>query len=60
MRVQAKHWLNYKGVWHMGGEEFEVDDIEEVKDYVIPLFDSPKILVADMKPKRGRPRKTGA
>ena len=59
MKVRAKCWINYNGVWHKGGEEFEVADIEEVKDYVIPLFDTPQVRLTDAAPKRGRPRKTG-
>ena len=34
MKVIARHWLNYNGVWHKAGEEFEVDDFEAVKEYV--------------------------
>ena len=62
MRVRAKCWINYNGVWHKGGEEFEVADCEEVKEYAIPLVDTPQIRVADMKdtPKRGRTKKTGS
>lgn len=33
MKVIAKHWVNYNGVWHRGGEEFEVEDFDEVKEY---------------------------
>lgn len=59
MKVRAKCWVNYDGEWHKGGDEFEVSDIEEVKEYVIPLVDTPKVTAADMKdsPKRGRPKK---
>lgn len=28
MKVRAKHWINYNGTWHKGGEEFEIDDSE--------------------------------
>lgn len=28
MKVRAKHWINYNGCWHKGGEEFEIDDAE--------------------------------
>lgn len=24
MRVKAKHWLTYEGVWHRADEEFEI------------------------------------
>ena len=60
MKVRARHWLNYNGTWYKGGDEFDVDDIEEVKAYVDPLVDMPVVHVSDMKttPKRGRPKKT--
>ena len=59
MRVVAKCWLNYDGVWHKGGEEFEVRDYAEVKDYAEPAepaADFPKVYLNT--PKRGRPKKT--
>lgn len=28
MKVRAKHWLKHNGLWHHGGEEFEVEDAE--------------------------------
>ena len=59
MKVRARHWLNYNGTWHRAGDEFEVDDIEEVKEYVDPLVDFPVVHVPAEKPKRGRPKKTG-
>lgn len=60
MKVIAKHWLNYNGKWHKGGEEFEVDDFEAVKEYVeIPADDEE--FVSEVFPpepkKRGRPKK---
>ena len=64
MKVVAQHWLNYNGVWHRAGEEFEVENLDEVKEYVQPLFDTPVVTVAEMTEKkapakRGRPKKTG-
>lgn len=60
MKVVAKHWLNYNGVWHKGGEEFEVENFDEVKEYadakefvsdVFPPEDKP------VEKRRGRPKK---
>jgi hypothetical protein len=58
MRVVAKCWVNYDGVWHKGGEEFDVKDFAEVKDYADPAEpseDFPKVRLTEKK--RGRPRK---
>lgn len=35
MKVIAKHWVNYNGVWHKSGDEFEVNDFEAVKDFAV-------------------------
>lgn len=59
IKVRAKCWINYNGVWHKGGEVFEVTDFAEVKDYATPVTDTPQVRVADMMPKRGKPKKTG-
>lgn len=62
MKVKAKHWLNYNGVWYKGGEEFEVEDIEQVKDYVDPVEFVSDVFPPDEVPneapkRRGRPKK---
>lgn len=64
MKVTAKCWLNYNGVWHKGGESFDVDNIEEIKDYVTvnseyvsEIFPSDEPVVEPPK-RRGRPKKT--
>lgn len=33
MKAVAKHWLNYNGVWYKGGDEFDVDDFEAVREH---------------------------
>lgn len=72
MKVIAKHWLNYNGVWHKGGDAFDVDDFEDVKEhaekaeeetdkvdetYVSNIF-PPADEPAEQPKKRGRPKKT--
>lgn len=64
VKVRAKCNVKYGNAWHMGGEEFYVNDFNEVKDYAELLEDNPVVRVADMteKPaaaKRGRQKKTG-
>lgn len=34
MKVTAKCWLNYNGVWYKGGDTFEADDFDEIKEHV--------------------------
>lgn len=64
MKVVAKHWLNYNGVWYKGGDEFEVDDFETVKEYADMKRDSfvsevfPPEKESTEQPKRGRKKKT--
>ena len=72
MKVRAKHWLNYNGVWYKGGEIFEADDFNEVKEHADKLEDEtesvnesyiseifpPADEPADQPKKRGRPKKT--
>lgn len=58
MKVVAKCWVNYDGVWHKGGEEFDVKDFAEVKDCADPAEpqeDFPQVRLTEKK--RGRPRK---
>lgn len=57
MKVRAKHWLNYNGVWHKGGEEFEVDNFEQVKDYAEPVQFESAVFPPEEPKKRGRPKK---
>lgn len=59
MKVIAKHWLNYNGVWHKGGEAFEVEDFEQVREFAEPVKE---VFVSEVFPpepkRRGRPKKT--
>ena len=63
VKVRAKCNVKYGNAWHMGGEEFEVEDFKDVREYAELLADNPVVRVSDMtdgeKPKRGRQRKTG-
>lgn len=63
VKVRAKCNVKYGNAWHMGGEEFEVEDFNDVREYADMLADNPVVRVSDMtdgeKPKRGRPKKTG-
>ena len=36
MRVRAKHWLKYDGIWHQGGDEFEIpaEDAKELEGMI--------------------------
>ncbi len=68
MKVKAKHWLNYNGTWHKGGETFEVDDFDTVKDHAEKVGEAKEevkeqyvseIFPPEEQPKRrGRPKKT--
>ena len=69
MRVRAKHWLNHGGIWHQGGDEFEVSaaEAEQMKDMVTIVDASYRVPEPEAKaeektetPKKrgGRPRKT--
>ena len=60
MKVKAKHWLNYNGVWHKGGDEFEIPDgdLEQVAEYVEAGEYVSAIFPPEEPKKRvGRPRK---
>ena len=62
MKVKAKYWLNYNGVWHRAGETFEVDNYDEVKNhaeevkeqYVSEIFPPD---TTEQPKRRGRPKK---
>lgn len=64
MRVKAKHWLNYNGVWHKGGDIFEADDFDEIKEHVEKVDTEETQYVSEIFPpveqpkRRGRPKKT--
>lgn len=66
MRVKAKHWLNYNGVWHKGGDTFETNDFEAIKEHVEKVEETveetqyvSEIFPPDEQPKRrGRPKKS--
>lgn len=58
MKVMAKHWLNYNGVWHKGGDVFEVEDFEQVKEFAEPAGEVFESEVFPPEPKRrGRQKK---
>lgn len=66
MKVKAKHWLNYNGVWHKGGDIFEANDFEAIKEHVEKVEETveetqyvSEIFPPEEQPKRrGRPKKT--
>lgn len=67
MKVRAKHWLNYNGVWHKAGEIFDVDNFDEVREYAVQVGyvsdvfppDEPEKTPAEAPKKRGgRKKKT--
>lgn len=67
MKVVAKHWVNYNGSWYKGGDEFEVDDFESIKEhadkkapaeYVSDVFPPDEDVVAEAPKRRGRKPKT--
>jgi len=69
MKVRAKHWLKYDGVWHKGGETFEIPttDAKELEGMIeiaeTPVLE-PELKVeaeetAEAPKKRGRKPKTG-
>lgn len=64
MKVKAKHWLKYDGVWHPGGEIFEIAATDEkMLNGMIELAEEPiwpeeKPAEEIEKPKRGRKKKT--
>lgn len=71
MRVAAKHWVCYNGIWYRKGDVFEVattdmDELSPMVDIVeTPIENEPQedltsVVTADQsgeKPKRGRSRK---
>lgn len=61
MKAKAKHWVNYNGVWHMTGEEFQIDnaDAAEMKLYADLVEENePEKCETQEQAKRGRKRKT--
>ena len=66
--VRAKHWLNYNGTWHKGGDIFEInpDDKDAVAEYVTVIGEFVSDVFPPEKPKeekpapkkRGRPKKS--
>ena len=59
MKVKAKHWLNYNGVWHKGGDEFEIpdEDFKEISEYVkVGEYVSAIFPPEEPKKRVGRPR----
>ena len=60
MKVRAKHWVNYNGTWYKGGDEFEADNFNDVKEFAsmveAPEFVS-EVFPPDETPKRKRTRK---
>ena len=70
MKVTAKHWLNYNGVWYKGGDTFEADDFDEIKEHAEKVEEAVEETVEETQyvseifppveqPKRrGRPKKS--
>lgn len=66
MKVIAKHWINYNGVWHRHGEIFDVEDFDTVRGHVEKVDEAKEeatyvseIFPPEEQPKRrGRPKKT--
>ena len=70
MKVKAKHWVKYDGLWHRAGEVFdisltEVDRMSADVDLAEPLDrdaepDIAEVPAVEEKPSRrgGRPKKT--
>ena len=64
MKVVAKHWLNYNGVWYKGGDEFDVDDFDAVREHADMKKDGfvsevfPPDTESTKQPNRGRKKKT--
>lgn len=63
MKVKAKHWLNYNGIWHMGGEEFEIPttDADVLGDMVeiaeTPVQIEPEASAEEQPKRRGRQKR---
>lgn len=61
MKVKAKHWLNFDGVWHRAGETFEIStaDAGRISEHIetaeTPVTDE---VETEMPKKRGRPKRT--
>lgn len=62
MKVQARHWVNYNGVWHKCGEAFEINDADaaDILGYVVEIRGESKQenSEAQAPAKRGRKRKS--
>lgn len=64
MKVKARHWVNYKGVWHGKDEVFSISpaDAESMGQYADVIDDEPaKADEAEFAPepaRRGRKRRT--
>lgn len=61
VKVRAKHNVNIDGVWHMGGEIFETDHIEDIREHVdevgfVSAVFPPETQELPKKQTRGRPR----
>lgn len=70
MKVRAKHWINYNGAWHKGGDEFEIDDAEIIEGVelieaaqdeqsVEPVEAEPKFQSEIFPPEEKAPKKRG-
>ena len=70
MRVRAKHWLKHDGIWHQGGDEFEIPaadakqlegmiEIADAMDSVSEPEDQAEEKAEQPQKKRGRKPKAG-
>ena len=64
MKVKAKHWLKYNGIWYRGGDEFEIPttDAEALGGMVeiaeTPVHVEPAEPEEEQPKRRGRPKKS--
>lgn len=60
MKVRAKHNFNHNGEYHAGGEIFEAESLDEIRDFVEEVPFTSEIFPpspVEKTAKRGRPRK---
>ena len=62
MKVRAKHNIKFNGVWHKGGEVFEISTVDaETLNGMIDIAETPvheEAAPEQPQKKRGRPKKT--
>ena len=59
MKVKAKHWLKYNGVWYRGGDEFEIPTTDaEALDGMVEIAETP-VHVEPVEPEEDQPKRRG-